>query len=244
MGVVGTTEGAVNISPARVLVVEDDPATSRIVQYLLAREGYIVSLADSASQALAEFTRCSPDLVLLDISLPDSDGFSLLRRLRAQLGGYQVPVIFVTAHTTAAEHVYGLETGADDYIDKPFDPAELIARVRAVLRRSKRQPVNLIQHGDLEIDLRSGAVRRAGVPVELSRTEHLLLVCLARDPLRIWSREALLDAVWGYAANTTHNLVDVTVARLRHKIETDPLQPRHLHTVRGQGYRFGDREPP
>ena len=223
-------------SGAHILVVEDDPATAKIVRYLLVGEGYAVTVATDGQGALAAIDRDSPDLILLDVNLPDLDGFALCRHIRQSR---QLPIIFLSARREPPDRVYGLELGGDDYIAKPFDPVELLARVKAVLRRAKPETTTLLRHGNLEIDLAQCLVRVNGAEVELTHTEQRLLCCMAREPGRVWDRDALLNAVWGYEADPGSNVVDVTIRRLRSKIETDPGNPRYLLTVRGRGYRFG-----
>lgn len=219
-----------------VLVVEDDPRIRRVVQLSLTAEGFEVAEADTGEGALDQLARRTFDVVLLDLMLPDIDGFEVCRRLRRTS---TVPVIVVTARSDSHDVVAGLEAGADDYVSKPFVPKELSARIRAALRRApvagSDQPTRA---GDVEISPQEGLVRRGGVVVDLTKTEFRLLCELAVVPGRVLSREELLERVWGYGYFGDDRLVDVHVRRLRTKIEADPAKPTVVTTVRGVGYRL------
>ncbi|WP_432484666.1 response regulator [Kineococcus esterisolvens] len=219
-----------------VLVVEDDPMVRRVVRMTLAAEGYDVTEADTGEAALERLGEAPVDAVLLDLMLPGLDGFETCRRIRRTS---DVPVIVVTARADSHDVVAGLESGADDYVTKPFVPKELTARLRAALRRSPTSdPSPRVQAGDLEISSRDGLVLRRGEPVDLTRTELRLLCELAAAPGRATTREELLERVWGYGYFGDSRLVDVHVRRLRTKVEDDPAHPRHVVTVRGIGYRL------
>ncbi|HEX5088667.1 MAG TPA: response regulator transcription factor [Nocardioides sp.] len=218
-----------------VLLVEDDPRVRRALQLALRDEGYVVSLAASGNEGLAALGSARPDVVLLDLMLPDLDGFDVCRRIRHVS---EVPVIMVTARTDTHDVVGGLEAGADDYVTKPLVAKELSARIRALLRRidPARTPRRL-QAGDLDIRVDEGVVLRDGVPVHLTRTEFRLLAELALAP-GVRSREELLERVWGYGYFGDARLVDVHIRRLRTKVERDPANPTLVVTARGLGYRL------
>jgi len=224
--------------PGRILLVEDDASIREQTGLLLRDEGYDVDEAATGEAGLAAFERGAPDCVLLDVMLPDLDGFEVCRRLR---GRSEVPVIMVTARTDSFDVVAGLESGADDYITKPFVPKELSARVRAMLRRAHGfgQPLKVLSVGDrIEVAVEEGLVRVDGADAGLTRTEFRLLCELAASPGKVFSREQLLESVWGYDYVGDTKLVDVHVYRLRSKIEPDPSNPTHLLTVRGLGYKI------
>ena len=200
-------------------------------------EGWTVDEASSGEVAIEQFARNAPDVVLIDIMLPGIDGFELCRTLRKTS---DVPIVMVTARNDTHDVVAGLEAGADDYLTKPFAPKELSARIRALLRRirpSSQSHVRLL-FGDLELIPEEGKVLRGGEEVHLTKTEFRLLCELAENPGKVFSREALLDKVWGYDYFGDGRLVDVHVRRLRTKVEADPANPRHVVTVRGLGYRL------
>jgi DNA-binding response OmpR family regulator len=223
--------------PGRILVVEDDASIREPTTSLLRDEGYDTDEADTAEAALASFERRPADCVLLDVMLPDLDGFEVCRRLRARS---DVPIIMVTARADSYDVVAGLEAGADDYVAKPFEPKELTARIRALLRRVQGfgGDAGVINLGErLEVLREEGVVRIYGEEVHLTRTEFRLLCELAASPGRVFSREVLLESVWGYDYIGDTKLVDVHVYRLRTKIEADPSKPQHLLTVRGLGYK-------
>jgi DNA-binding response OmpR family regulator len=220
-----------------VLLVDDDEFVRDATAQLFRDEGYEVDTAADGAELLDRFDRHLPDCVLLDVRLPDLDGFEICRRLRAK---GDVPIIMVTGRTDTVDVVAGLEAGADDYIAKPYEPKELAARVRAMLRRARgfgQNPVVLRLGGRVDIIPDEGVVRVEGTEVHLTRTEFRLLCELASAPGRLFSREALLESVWGYEYIGETKLVDVHVYRLRAKIERDPTRPRHLVTVRGLGYK-------
>lgn len=225
-----------------VFVLEDDVDISRLVQYQLERAGFAVKPYAAMGSIVMDAERAKPALFLLDVMVPGGDGMDLCRRLRQHptLGG--VPIIFLTARAAENDRVQGLELGADDYITKPFGTRELVARVRAVLRRF--QPVeataglSVVTVDELEIDGSAMELRVKGSLVPTTVTEFRLLDYLARHPARVFSRDQLLDAVWGDARFVTPRSVDVYVRRIREKIETDPEDPRYLKTLRGAGYRF------
>jgi DNA-binding response OmpR family regulator len=221
-----------------VLLVEDDPRVRRVLRLALEDEGFSITEAADGEQCLERFEEVAPDIVLLDLMLPDRDGFSVCREVRRRS---DVPVIMVTARTDSHDVVAGLESGADDYVTKPLVAKELAARIRALLRRAEpaagRPPRHVIS-GELEIGVDDGVVTRDGVPVALTHTEFRLLAELAVAEGRICSREHLLDRVWGYGYFGDSRIVDVHIRRLRTKVERDPASPRHVVTVRGLGYRL------
>ncbi len=220
-----------------ILAVEDDERIRTAVRMALEDEGWEVAEADSGEDALERFADMAADVVLIDLMLPGIDGFELCRSLRRTS---DVPIIMVTARTDTHDVVAGLEAGADDYLTKPFEPKELSARIRALLRRARPStPGNThLRFGDLEVIPDEGVVRRDGDEVHLTKTEFRLLVELASAPGRVHSREHLLEKVWGYDYFGDGRLVDVHVRRLRTKVEADPALPRHVVTVRGLGYKL------
>jgi DNA-binding response OmpR family regulator len=222
-----------------IFVVEDDPDISRLVRHHLEGDGFAVRLFASGSSVLPEAERARPALFLLDIMVPGNDGLDLCRRIREHPGMAMTPVIFLTAKSSEADRILGLELGADDYIPKPFSPRELVARVKAVLRRFERPlsptPIRL---AEIEIDPASMVLTVRGRPVTTTATEFRLLDYLARHVGRVFTRDQLLDSVWRDTAFVTPRSVDVYVRRIREKIEPDPENPRYLKTVRGAGYRF------
>ncbi len=221
----------------RILTVEDDERIRTAVKLALEDEGWNVDEADTGEDALERFGRQPSDVVLIDIMLPDIDGFEVCRAIRR---ASDVPIIMVTARDDTHDVVAGLEAGADDYLTKPFAPKELSARIRAMLRRVRAMDpaaAHLV-FGDLEIVPEEGVVRRGGREVHLTKTEFRLLVELASSPGRVLSREVLLERVWGYGYFGDGRLVDVHVRRLRTKVEADPANPRHVVTVRGLGYKL------
>jgi DNA-binding response OmpR family regulator len=224
--------------PGRILFVEDDPSIRDQTLTLLADEGYDTDDAETGEAGLAAFARRPADCVLLDVMLPDLDGFEVCRRLRSRS---DVPIIMVTARSDSFDVVAGLEAGADDYVTKPFEPKELTARIRAMLRRAQGFGTNstTIVLGDrIELVPEEGTVRVDGEEIHLTRTEFRLLCELAAAPGRIFTREVLLESVWGYEYIGDTKLVDVHVYRLRTKIERNPSDPQHLLTVRGLGYKI------
>jgi DNA-binding response OmpR family regulator len=223
----------------RILTVEDDERIRAAVKLALEDEGWTVEEAGSGEEALASFGRSAADVVLIDIMLPGIDGFELCRSLRRIS---DVPIVMVTARVDTHDIVAGLEAGADDYLTKPFAPKELSARIRALLRRARPASSGhtRLVFNDLEVIPDEGKVFLEGQPVTLTKTEFRLLCELASNPGRVFSREELLDRVWGYDYFGDGRLVDVHVRRLRTKVEADPANPRHVITVRGLGYRLDD----
>jgi DNA-binding response OmpR family regulator len=224
-----------------VLVVEDEAEIADVVRQYLERDGYRVAVCGDGAQALAEFGRLRPDLVLLDLMLPGADGYEVCRRIRAQ---GSTPVIMLTARDEEHDKLVGLVLGADDYITKPFSPREVVARVRAVLRRSRNGDVTVpvVRVHDLEIDAERHTVRRSGEGVSLTPTEFKLLLTLASSPGRAFTRLQLIDQVQGYAFEGYERTVDAHVKNLRQKLEADPRHPRYVLTVHGVGYRFAEAE--
>jgi DNA-binding response OmpR family regulator len=224
----------------KIFVVEDDSDISRLVRHNLETAGYRVKTFSTTSQVLAEAQRERPSLFLLDIMVPGGDGLELCRQIRqagTPLAG--IPIIFLTAKTEETDRIVGLEIGADDYITKPFSPRELVARVKAVLRRSERPlPPAVINAGDLEINSSAMTLVVRGAPVVTTTTEFRLLHHLAGHAGQVFTRDQLLDAVWRDTSFVSPRSVDVYVRKLREKIERDPENPRYLRTVRGAGYRF------
>ena len=224
----------------RLLTIEDDDDVRLMLRMVLEDEGYSVDEAADAEQGLAQFIRNPPDLVLVDLKLPDKSGFDVCRSLRQHS---DVPIIIVSAQESSFDIVAGLEAGADDYVTKPFVPKELAARIRAHLRRtmatpSESVPAARLVFGDLEMRADEGVATKAGIELHLTKTEFRLLVHFATNVGRVFNREQLLDHVWGYDYLGDGRLVDAHIRRLRTKIEDDPGEPRHLLTVRGLGYKF------
>ena len=222
-----------------VFVVEDDADIARLVRHHLEGAGFQVRSFAGANGVLADAEKHAPALFLLDIMIPGGDGFDLCRRIRQRPTLAPTPVIFLTAKSGEADRVAGLEMGADDYISKPFSPRELVARVKAVLRRFERPlPSVTIDAGEIQINTGAMVVTVRGQPVETTATEFRLLAWLASHPGRVFTRDQLLDAVWRDTAFVTPRSVDVYVRRLREKLERDSHDPRYLRTVRGAGYKF------
>ncbi len=221
-----------------ILVIEDEPSIGDVVSLYLKRAGYQVSVARDGEAALDALARQLPDLVILDLMLPKVDGFEITRRLRQQ---GDTPIIMLTARKQEADRIAGLEMGADDYVVKPFSPQELVSRVRAVLRRTRpaaTQNERPLTYGDLEIDPLTRMVTLGGEPRNLTVKEFDLLWLLAQHPRQVFSRDQLLDRVWGVTDYIDPSTVTVHVRRLREKIEPDASQPRYIHTVWGVGYKF------
>jgi DNA-binding response OmpR family regulator len=221
----------------RILAVEDDERIRAAVKLALEDEGWTVAEAATGEDALTQFQGEPADVVLIDIMLPGIDGFEVCRSIRRTS---DVPIVMVTARADTHDVVAGLEAGADDYLTKPFAPKELSARIRALLRRARTSEVSSphLRFGDLEIVPEEGVVRRNGRDVHLTKTEFRVLVELAQSPGRVFSREVLLERIWGYGYFGDGRLVDVHVRRLRTKVEADPANPRHVVTVRGLGYKL------
>lgn len=220
----------------RVLVVDDDAALSEMLGIVLRGEGFEPVFCADGAEALAAFRESKPDLVLLDLMLPGRDGIDVCRAIRAESG---TPIVMLTAKSDTVDVVVGLESGADDYVVKPFKPKELVARIRARIRRVDDAPAQVILVGDLEIDVTGHTVKRGGEVLSLTPLEFDLLVCLARKPGQVFTREVLLQEVWGYRHAADTRLVNVHVQRLRAKVERDPERPDIVLTVRGVGYKAG-----
>lgn len=221
---------------ARVLVVDDDPSLGEMLGIILRGEGMQVAHCTTGSGALAAFRDAKPDIVLLDVMLPGTDGVEVCRQIRAES---HVPIVMLTARTDTTDVVAGLEAGADDYVNKPFKPQELVARVHARLRRGDEPEVEQLRLGDLTIDVAGHSVVRDGAQISLTPLEFDLLVALARKPWQVFTREVLLEQVWGYRHAGDTRLVNVHVQRLRSKVERDPEHPEIVLTVRGVGYKAG-----
>ena len=221
----------------RVLVVDDDTALAEMLGIVLRGEGFEPSFVPGRRPGARRCSaRSSPDLVLLDLMLPGKDGIDVCRAIRAESG---VPIVMLTAKTDTVDVVVGLESGADDYVVKPFKPKELVARIRARLRRTEEPAPELLEIGDLVIDVAGHSVKRDGAAIALTPLEFDLLVALARKPWQVFTREVLLEQVWGYRHAADTRLVNVHVQRLRSKIEQDPERPEIVVTVRGVGYKAG-----
>jgi DNA-binding response OmpR family regulator len=222
-----------------VLVVDDEPTIAEVVARYLERAGYRTRVAGDGVQALDLVAERRPDLVVLDLMLPGIDGLEVMRRLREQ-DRERIALILLTAKGEESDRVIGLRLGADDYVVKPFSPAELVARVDAVLRRVETTPAHEppLELSDMTIDPASRRVVVSGQEVQLTQREYDLLLFLARHPGQVFSRNQLMDAIWQYSFYTDTSTVTVHIRRLRSKIEVDPAQPRHIETVWGVGYRF------
>jgi DNA-binding response OmpR family regulator len=221
-----------------ILLVEDEPTLSETLRYNLEREGYTVLSAADGVHGLELARREQPDLLILDIMLPRLDGFSVCRILRQES---DVPILMLTARQDEVDRIAGLELGADDYVAKPFSLGELLARVRAIMRRTDRQPSGsreVLDAGTLRVDTGSRRAWRAGAELTLSQKEFDLLTCLIRNRGMALSRDVLLERVWGYDFLGDSRTVDVHIRWLREKVETDPGRPIYIQTVRGVGYRF------
>jgi DNA-binding response OmpR family regulator len=227
----------------KVLVVEDTPEMAELVKELLEGENFDVTAVDTGEEALDVAAATSPDVVILDVSLPGIDGNEVCRRLREDSS--DAYVIMLTARQEEADRLIGLAVGADDYVVKPFSPRELVARVRAMLRRPRARDAGTggggpRRFGDLEVDVRAREVRVAGAPIELSKTEFDLIDALSEQPKISLSREQLLERVWGPAWFGDDHVIDVHISNLRQKLGDDPRNPRYLRTIRGFGYRMGE----
>lgn len=230
------------MSGERILIVDDEPTIVEVVELYLTREGFTVVTAADGHAALAAIARQRPDLVILDLMLPGVDGLEITRQLR---GGGALPIIMLTARGDETDRVVGLELGADDYVTKPFSPRELVARVKAVLRRSQAAAAATrdaatapVVAGPLRIDPAAHSVTMAGKSLALTAREFDLLLFLARHPGQVFTREQLLDQVWGYTFASDASTVTVHIRRLREKIEADPTSPQLIQTVWGVGYKF------
>jgi len=228
----------------RVLVVDDEPMMREVLTRYLERDGFLVETAEDGRQALASLAATAPSLVLLDLMLPGVDGLEVLRWMRAGVMK-RTPVILVTAKGEETDRIVGLELGADDYVTKPFSPKEVVARVRAVLRRTdgnegdgSTHPTGVLEFGNARLDFERRIVEVGGEPVRLTRKEFDLLETLASRPGHVFSRAQLLEAVWDFAWDGDSSTVTVHVRRLREKVEPVPSEPRHILTVWGVGYRF------
>jgi two-component system response regulator MtrA len=221
---------------ARVLLVEDDPSIREVTALGLERAGFRVETAADGREGIARFRDGGFALVVLDVMLPGLDGLEVCREIRRES---RVPVVMLSAKTDTVDVVVGLELGADDYVTKPFELPELVARIRAAIRRAAESPADpVLAVGELEIEPAAFRIRKNGTEVPLTATEFRLLLELARRPRQVFTRELLLQRVWNYDYLGDSRLVDVAVQRLRAKIEDDPSRPRYVRTVRGVGYRF------
>ena len=220
----------------QVLLVEDDASIREVAKLGLEQAGFRVTTAPDGREGLLHFRQSRFDLVVLDVMLPNLDGYEVCRQIRAES---RVPIIMLSAKSETVDIVVGLELGADDYVTKPFELPELVARARAAVRRSSAEPDEpVLTRGDLEIDPGAFLARRGGEEINLTATEFKLLLELARRPGQVFTRELLLQQVWNYDFLGDSRLVDVAVQRLRAKVEADPKDPRMIKTVRGVGYRF------
>ncbi|MBD8029275.1 MtrAB system response regulator MtrA [Corynebacterium gallinarum] len=225
--------------PQKILVVDDDPAISEMLTIVLSAEGFDTVAVTDGALAVETAEREQPDLILLDLMLPGMNGIDICRAIRQDSA---VPIIMLTAKTDTVDVVLGLESGADDYVNKPFKAKELVARIRARLRRTDDEPAETLEVGDLTIDVPGHTVKRGDEEISLTPLEFDLLLELARKPQQVFTREELLGKVWGYRHASDTRLVNVHVQRLRAKIEKDPENPQIVLTVRGVGYKTGHAE--
>lgn len=222
--------------PHKILVVDDDQAINEMLSIVLESEGFETRSVTDGAAAVPAFEEYNPDIILLDLMLPGMNGVDICREIRRESS---VPIVMLTAKTDTVDVVLGLESGADDYITKPFKPKELIARIRARLRRTGEEPAEVLSIGDLTIDVPQHLVTRDGAEIALTPLEFDLLLEMARKPNQVHAREELLESVWGYRNASDTRLVNVHVQRLRSKIEHDPENPEIILTVRGVGYKTG-----
>ena len=224
----------------KVLIIEDESDLIKLLKYNLEKEGFKVNYATDGTVALAEVRRDPPDLIILDLMLPGLDGLEVCRQLRRIDRFTRIPVLILSARSEEADRVVGLELGADDYVTKPFSTREVIARVRALLRRNEpAEPQrSKVQRGELVIDPMAHSVTVSGRPIELSALEFRLLHYMALHPGMVFSRDQLLDGVWGNDRTVTPRSVDVYVRRIREKVESEPQRPIFVQTIHGVGYRF------
>lgn len=223
----------------KILVVDDDPAISEMLTIVLSAEGFDTVAVTDGALAVETASREQPDLILLDLMLPGMNGIDICRLIRQESS---VPIIMLTAKTDTVDVVLGLESGADDYVNKPFKAKELVARIRARLRATVDEPSEILEVGDLSIDVPAHTVKRNGAEISLTPLEFDLLLELARRPQQVFTREELLGKVWGYRHASDTRLVNVHVQRLRAKIEKDPENPQIVLTVRGVGYKTGHND--
>jgi phosphate regulon transcriptional regulator PhoB len=224
----------------KILIVEDENDLVKLLKYNLEKEGFKVNYATDGSIAIAEARRDPPDLVILDLMLPGVSGLEVCRQLRRSERFARTPILILSARSEEADRVVGLEIGADDYVTKPFSTREMIARVRALLRRNEPSvpPRSKVQRGDIVIDPSAHSVAVSGRSVELSALEFRLLHYLAQHPGMVFSRDQLLDTVWGNDRTVTPRSVDVYIRRIREKVEQIPQEPAYIQTIHGVGYRF------
>ncbi|MEA4944683.1 MAG: MtrAB system response regulator MtrA [Propionicimonas sp.] len=227
-------------NPPRILVVDDDEALAEMLDIVLRSEGFQARLCHVGDTAMDAFREYRPDLVLLDLMLPGRDGVDVCRDIRAESG---VPIVMLTAKSDTTDVVHGLEAGADDYVAKPFKTQELVARVKTRLRRQIHTEEDVLRIGDITIRVDEHTVRRGDQEISLTPLEFDLLLALARKPRQAFTREVLLQEVWGYRHSSDTRLVNVHVQRLRSKVERDPERPEIIVTVRGVGYRAGEPRP-
>jgi two-component system, OmpR family, response regulator MprA len=220
---------------AHILVVDDDPRITDLLRRILAFEGYSVTIAATGNEALNRALERPPDLIVLDLMLPGLNGLEVAQRLRT--AGDNVPILMLTARDAVSDRVQGLETGADDYLVKPFAPEELVARVKALLRRSQEERHEILRYADVELDTGTRVAHRGSREIELSPTEYELLALFLRRPRQVLTREIILDRVWGMEFEGSSNVMEVYVGYLRNKLEAGG-EPRLIHTVRGVGYVF------
>ena len=229
--------GSIAAEMERILIIEDDRATRKALQQLFEPEGYSVVTADNGGEAVAVFRQARPNFVILDLRLPKANGQDVCRSLRKE--SEDVPILILTGSNAEVDRVLLLELGADDYVTKPFSPKELLARVRAILRRSRRAPaVEQLHFGDVSVDFTRMEVRRGGIDVALTPQEFKLLKYFAQFPQRVISRDQLLSDVWGYNSYPSTRTVDSHMLTLRQKLEATPSAPAHFITVHNAGYKF------
>src|SRR5438445_780358 len=220
---------------AHILVVDDDPRITELLRRVLAYEGYNVATAASGNEALNRTLERPPDLIVLDVMLPELDGLEVAQRLRT--AGDNVPILMLTARDAVADRVKGLEVGADDYLVKPFAPEEFVARVKALLRRSQEERHEVLRYADVELDTGTRLAHRGTREIELSPTEYELLLLFLKRPRQVLTREIILDRVWGMDFEGSSNVMEVYIGYLRAKLEAEG-EPRLIHTIRGVGYVF------